>query len=331
MRQKSLDDPFDDMLIGLAEDDAPVHPGILLSEVALPASPEAAAMLDAAAPLPADDDGSAVPTFDFCGDGAWRWPGGSFAAIADGSASAMAPAATEIDAAQILRDRPDVYAAFYAEYFGPNNDRNSPAWAERVGGTTPEDYARYWYKTYGQPSGYEPRASSGSAAPTEEGAYSGRTTIDGIPLSKILSDRPDVFQAFFTEYYGPNNDRRSDAWTERVGGTTVEDYANYWYNAYGKVSGYTPSGSSVANPEPAGEDQPPQPIPEEPAADDGHAVEPPMEVVIDGEDSNAEPIDFAYALPLVVHHTETGVELVPMSAAEFIRLQATSLFEDPLL
>lgn len=65
-------------------------------------------------------------------------------------------------------------------------------------------------------------------------------TADGIPLSQILSDRPDVFRAFFTEYYGANNDRHSSAWVDRVGGETVEDYANYWYERHGRWEGYAP-------------------------------------------------------------------------------------------
>lgn len=183
------------------------------------------------------------------------WP-----SAAGESVFAGAPA-EEVDPAQILRERPDVFAAFYREFYGPNNDRNSPAWVDRVGGETPEHYARYWYNAHGRFEGYAPGADV-QGAPLEDGgaAASGRTTLDGIPLSKILSDRPDVFQAFFTEYYGPNNDRNSDAWVQRVGGATVEDYANYWYNAHGKVGGYVPSGLAA---------------PDDPAPDPGAAPDAP--------------------------------------------------------
>jgi hypothetical protein len=92
------------------------------------------------------------------------------AAAVDDAPVAATPSAEEIDPVQILRDRRDVYAAFYREFFGPNNDRHSPAWVDRVGGETPEDYARYWYKTYGVASGYVP--SSGSAAAPGDDAAS---------------------------------------------------------------------------------------------------------------------------------------------------------------
>ncbi|WP_197424594.1 hypothetical protein, partial [Phenylobacterium sp. CCH12-B4] len=186
-----------------------------------------------------DSGGNALAEAASDSFGAWSaWLGDGLLAAAP---------AEDIDPAQILRDRPDVYAGFYRDFYGPNNDRNSPAWVDRVGGETPEDYARYWYEAHGRFEGYTP-GSGLQGAPVEgaDEAPAGRTTIDGIPLSKILSDRPDVFQAFFTEYYGPNNDRNSDAWVQRVGGSTVEDYANYWYNAHGKVGGYVPSGSGAA-------------------------------------------------------------------------------------
>jgi len=180
-------------------------------------------------------------------------------AVENGAGAAPQPAESsgDIDPAQILRDRPDVLAGFYAEFYGPNNDRNSPAWTDRVGGETPQDYARYWYETYGRAEGYV--AGSGANAAPAEGAEAplGRTTLDGVPIAKILADRPDVFQAFFTEFYGPNNDRHSDAWAERVGGVTVEDYAEYWYNAHGRVEGYTPSAPQAAPPGPESTPDPP--------------------------------------------------------------------------
>lgn len=181
------------------------------------------------------------------------WPGGLALGI-----GADLPVG-DVDARQILRDRPDVHAAFYREFYSDLNDRNSPAWVDRVGGQTPEDYALYWYKTYGRFEGYQP--GSGAAGAPAEGAEgvaaTGRTTIDGVPLSRILSDRPDVFQAFFTEYYGAGNDRHSDAWAKRVGGATPEDYADYWYNAHGRLEGYRPDPPPTP-PAPEAEGEPPQ-------------------------------------------------------------------------
>lgn len=72
----------------------------------------------------------------------------------------------------------------------------------------------------------------GGTAPT-------RTTANGIDLTQLLRDRPDVYKAFFTEYNNPNvNDKNSTAWMNRVGGADPYAYANYWYNTYGKNEGY---------------------------------------------------------------------------------------------
>ena len=265
--------------------------------------------------------------------------------------SAAAAPSGEIDAAQILRERPDVYAAYYAEFYGPLNDRNSHAWIDRVGGTSPEDYARYWYKAYGEASGYTPGDGAGLGAPAEDGAPAGRTTVDGIPLAKILADRPDVFQAFFTEYYGPGNDRHSHAWVDRVGGTTVEDYANYWYNAYGRVSGYTPSVAAGASEAPASPDPEPPSSPDvttsgppevDPSLDPWNhpAIYPDWQPPYPGwtppaapgtgavaDDGGAAPADIA--LPLILHETaDGGFELVAISHEAYVALQAQTLFDD---
>ena len=158
---------------------------------------------------------------------------------------------------RILEERPDVLAAYYRDFLGPNNDRSSDAWIKRVGGTTPEDYARYWYEKYGKWEGY---------AQTE------RAALENINIKQLLLDRPDVFQAFFTEFYGPNNDRKSKAWVERVGGDTVEDYAKYWYVTYGVWESYRQERPAPAAPqeETPGPETAPEPAPpafeEEPAA-----------------------------------------------------------------
>jgi len=174
---------------------------------------------------------------------------------------------------QILSDRPDVFRAYYESYYGAGNDKHSDAWVDRVGGVTAQDYANYWYEQHGRWEGYGRDSGGVANAPLEDDGSphlmlgvqeTGRTTFDGIPLSQILSDRPDVFRAFYTEYYGANNDQRSSAWVDRVGGTTVEDYANYWYERYGKWGDYTPHKASPppapgADGEPAPGDEPPLP------------------------------------------------------------------------
>lgn len=158
-----------------------------------------------------------------------------------------------IDPAQILRDRPDVLASYYTEINSALNDRHSNAWVKRVGGSTPEDYAAYWYKTHGEAEGYDPfRPSANIIADRVEILRAmngtdadGRMTFDGLGLRQILAVRPDVLRGYYEGYYGPGNDRHSDAWIKRVGGDTPEDYANYWYEKYGRYEGYG-AGSSVA-------------------------------------------------------------------------------------
>lgn len=125
---------------------------------------------------------------------------------------------------QILSDRPDVLKAYYAEFYGPNNDRHSDAWIKRVGGDTPEAYAKYWYEKFGKWEGY---------------SQTDKAAAENVNVEQILTDRPDVFRAYYTEFYGPNNDRHSSAWVNRVGGDTIQDYAKYWYVTSGKYEGYT--------------------------------------------------------------------------------------------
>lgn len=178
-------------------------------------------------------------------------PSGAAIVGDDNSAPAGRTTADGVSLAKILRDRPDVFQAFFTEFYGANNDHHSSAWIKRVGGTTPEDYANYWYETYGKHGEY---AGAPARAPAE-----------AIDYDRLLRDRPDVFQAAFTEYYGPNNDRNSHAWVDRVGGTTPQHYAKYWYETYGKAEGYTqrppaaPDAPRDPGPPAAGEDdvQPP--------------------------------------------------------------------------
>jgi hypothetical protein len=71
----------------------------------------------------------------------------------------------------ILRQRPDVYNLAFSEYNSPTaNDKNSTAWLNRVGGTTPEDYAHYWYDSGGKNEwanmNHTPAAGGGTPTPT---------------------------------------------------------------------------------------------------------------------------------------------------------------------
>lgn len=156
-----------------------------------------------------------------------------------------APAGGPIDFGRILIDRPDVLRGFYEAFYGAGNDRNSEAWAKRVGGDTAEAYAKYWYERYGLWEGY---------------SQDDRDAAEAIDVERLFTDRPDVFRAFFEEFYGENNDRKSSAWADRVGGETVEDYARYWYVTYGRGEGYTQhgpaTGGPAANPDPEGQSPP---------------------------------------------------------------------------
>jgi hypothetical protein len=157
----------------------------------------------------------------------WYAEHGRYEGYAQGPTTAQDTVSLE----RILQERPDVLRAYYEGHYGPGNDPNSSAWMKRVGGDTPEAYAKYWYEKYGRWEGY---------AQTEKAA------AEAIDVARLLDERPDVFRAYFEQFYGAGNDRKSGAWVDRVGGDTVEDYAKYWYVAHGRAEGYTqnaPSGS----------------------------------------------------------------------------------------
>jgi hypothetical protein len=153
-------------------------------------------------------------------------------------------AADNVSVEQILRDRPDVLRGFYEAYYGPGNDRHSDAWLQRVGDATPEAYARYWYEKHGKWEGY---------------AQSDKAAAESVDVERLLVERPDVFRAFYEQYYGPDNDRHSSAWRDRVGGETVQDYAKYWYVTYGRHEGYTQHPSSGPGPDGPTPDTPSEP------------------------------------------------------------------------
>lgn len=281
-----------------------------------------------------------------------------------------------IPVSQILADRPDVFRAFFDEFYGGGHDRHSAAWSARVGGVTVEDYANYWYEQHGRWEGYGSGSDGGggAAAPLEPEdmmlppgiVETGRTVAEGYRISQILAERPDVFRAFFTEFYGRNNDRNSDAWVNRVGGDTVEDYANYWWETYGRASGWTPGRSSGSAPDEDGLDE--LDAPQEVArplvveyTEDGVILRHPEpdDIIEDGVvvgrrptdgvdgDPNGEPASApglpspetmpewdpweGLARPLVMEYrADGGFDLRPATTAEIMELAAPSVFEtDP--
>ena len=58
-----------------------------------------------------------------------------------------------------------------------------------------------------------------------------------IQASRILTDRPDVLQAYYKEYY-THDEGHAAGWAAKIGGVTAEAYATYWYNNNGKYEGY---------------------------------------------------------------------------------------------
>lgn len=87
----------------------------------------------------------------------------------EGYAQTERQAAQGIDIDRLLAERPDVLRGYYEGYYGPGNDRKSSAWADRVGGETLQDYAKYWYVTHGKAEGYNqaPAPAPVEATPDE--------------------------------------------------------------------------------------------------------------------------------------------------------------------
>lgn len=145
-------------------------------------------------------------------------------------------AALNISIEKIFEDRPDVLAAYQSAKHGKD-------WVKEVGGDTPEAYAKYWYAKHGRWEGY---------AQTDEAA------AHSINLDQLIADRPDVVAAYYKDFYGPNNDQKSSAWVDRVGGETLKDYAKYWYTTLGRKAGYAQHGGATdAAPNPDEEAAPP--------------------------------------------------------------------------
>ena len=179
----------------------------------------------------------------------WYAHDGKYEGYAQGATTAQDNVSLE----KILTDRPDVLRAFYKEFYGVNEGRHSGGWVDRVGGDTPEAYAKHWYENHGKWEGY---------------AQSEKAAAENIDVERLLTERPDVMRAFYSEFYGPNNDRHSSAWVDRVGGDTVQDYGKYWYKTYGKAEGYNQAPHGAATPaNPGGGKPAPGPEPSAPSTD----------------------------------------------------------------
>lgn len=157
----------------------------------------------------------------------------------EGYAQGATTAQDNVDLQKILTDRPDVLKEFYKEFYGANEGKHASGWVDRIGGDTPEAFAKYWYEKHGKWEGY---------------AQSEKQAAENVDVERILTDRPDVMRGFYEGFYGPNNDRHSHAWADRVGGETVQDYAKYWYTTHGKAEGYTQAKAAQSSPAPVTED-----------------------------------------------------------------------------
>lgn len=66
----------------------------------------------------------------------------------------QSPTGERLSVEQLLHDRPDVLRAFYQEYYEQGAFKHAAEWNLRIGGATPEDYAKYWYDRHGKWEGY---------------------------------------------------------------------------------------------------------------------------------------------------------------------------------
>lgn len=79
----------------------------------------------------------------------------------------QSPTGERLSVEQLLHDRPDVLRAFYQEYYEHGAFKHAAEWSLRIGGNTPEDYAKYWYDRHGKWEGYSQPAPAEPAPEPE--------------------------------------------------------------------------------------------------------------------------------------------------------------------
>lgn len=178
------------------------------------------------------------------------------------------PSTISVD--RILAERQDVLNAYFQGWFKTQGHEHlRDEWVGKVGGSTPEAYARYWYDNHGRFDGY----SQGQI-----------TAAENISLDQLVRDRPDVVEAYVRDFQANHHHGKPEpVWTSKVGGEGLHDYARYWFNNHGRYEGYNqrPPAPAVADePEAAPFDpNPPEPPVIDPAAEvpaDAAAVTPPL-------------------------------------------------------
>lgn len=117
------------------------------------------------------------------------------------NASAPATTAGTQDWAQLLKDRPDVMAAYTQGH--ATADQNSPHTAAVGLADNPEDYAKYWYNNMGGNTSYQfPQTATATTTPTQPAATAA-STIPGQTLTSAdnggLGARPDATRPGFSQ------------------------------------------------------------------------------------------------------------------------------------
>ncbi|MCA2510500.1 MAG: hypothetical protein IM561_08970 [Microcystis sp. M60BS1] len=163
------------------------------------------------------------------------------------------------DLTQLMRDRPDVYRAFFTEYNNPrSNDKNSTAWINRVGGNDPYSYANYWYNTYGRNEGYNQTPTT--TTPTTPTTTGGTSTTPGTgsetPPGTNTNPNPGTGQGTGTVgANGPTNQSRLEALNQALArakvavagrGLNWDNYKDLFVPLYTDIYNTIPDTSTTA-------------------------------------------------------------------------------------